>query len=341
MFGPSEISSQAGATPYSGLSPDTVLDAVESLGLVCDGRLLALNSYENRVYQVGLETDEPVIVKFYRPGRWSDEAIDEEHAFSQELVGAELPVVAPTAFNGQTLHHFDSFRMAVFQRRGGHAPEMSDEHVLRHLGRLMGRLHAVGASGAFRHRPELDPTRFAREPARWLLENGWIPMELERSFSELTGHLLEAVDACWSRAGELRYIRLHGDCHPGNILWRDEGCHFVDLDDALSGPPIQDLWMFLSGERDEQTVQLNWLLEEYRRFAEFDPRQLHLVEPLRTVRLIYFNAWLARRWDDPAFPGAFPWFRDSRHWESVIIQLQEQLSALQEPPLQLGGVAAP
>ncbi len=322
-------------TPYAGLTPDTVLHAIESLGFVCDGRLLALNSYENRVYQVGLEDAEPLIAKFYRPGRWSDEAIGEEHQFSRELAEADIRMIAPMVLEDRTLHEFDGYRFALFPRRGGHAPELCDEGVLRYLGRVMGRLHAVGSAGRFAHRPALSPETAGHQPARWLLENQWIPPELERSFETLTGHLLEAVDEAWARAGEIRQLRLHGDCHPGNILWRDDQAHFVDLDDTLTGPAIQDLWMFLSGETAEQSQQIGWLVTEYRQFNHFDPRELHLVEPLRTLRIIQFNAWLARRWHDPAFPIAFPWFEERRHWESVIGQLQEQLSTLQEPPLVL------
>lgn len=321
--------------PYANLNPDLLLEAVEAQGFQCDGRLLALNSYENRVYQIGLEDAEPLIAKFYRPGRWSDAAIAEEHAFSLELAGTGLSVVAPLIVNGATLHHFQEHRLALFPRKGGHAPELDNENVLRHLGRVMGRIHGIGAAGEFSHRLTLTPASYGHEPVRWLLENNWIPMELETAFSNLCGHLLEAVDACWERAGAIRTLRLHGDCHGGNILWRDDHAHFVDLDDTLTGPAIQDLWMFLSGDTSERTRQISILVEEYRKFHDFDPRELHLVEALRTLRILHFNAWLAHRWEDPAFPMAFPWFEDLRHWETVINQLQEQLSALQEPPLQL------
>ncbi|RFF31358.1 serine/threonine protein kinase [Wenzhouxiangella sediminis] len=321
--------------PYDDLGPEVVLDAVEALGLVTDGRLLALNSFENRVWQVGLEEAEPVVVKFYRPGRWSDEAIEEEHTFSLELAEAGLSVVAPLRLHETTLHRHEGFRLAVFPRRGGHAPEPAHEPTLRHLGRTLGRLHAVGSAGRFEHRPELTIVERGREPVDWLLDNQWLPLPLEQAFSSLAEHLLEAIGAAFERAGDYRRIRLHGDCHPGNILWRDDQAHFVDLDDCLTGPAVQDLWMLISGSREDREQQLGWMVEEYRAFQDFDPRELHLVEALRTLRMIYYQAWLARRWDDPAFPAAFPWFGDDRHWETVIGQLREQLAELSEPPLSL------
>ena len=332
------MSSTNPARPYDDLGPEVVLDAVDALGLRTDGRLLALNSFENRVWQVGLEDSEPVIVKFYRPERWRDEAIEEEHTFSLELVDAGLSVVAPLSIDGRTLHRHEGFRLAVFPRRGGHAPEPAHEPTLRVLGRTLGRMHAVGAAGRFRYRPELTVAERGREPVDWLVENRWLPPHLEEAFSTLAEHLLESIAAAFDRAGSVRRIRLHGDCHPGNILWRDDQAHFVDLDDCLTGPAIQDLWMLISGERADREQQLGWLIEEYRRFHDFDPRELHLIEALRTLRMIYYQAWLARRWDDPAFPAAFPWFGEDRHWETVIGQLREQLGELAEPPLSLAHV---
>ncbi|MDZ7792036.1 MAG: serine/threonine protein kinase [Xanthomonadales bacterium] len=332
------MSSANPARPYDDLGPEVVLDAVDALGLRTDGRLLALNSFENRVWQVGLEDGEPVIVKFYRPERWRDEAIEEEHTFSLELVDAGLSVVAPLSIDGHTLHRHKGFRLAVFPRRGGHAPEPAHEPTLRVLGRTLGRMHAVGAAGRFRYRPELTVAERGREPVDWLVENRWLPPHLEDAFSTLAEHLLENIAAAYDRAGSVQRIRLHGDCHPGNILWRDDQAHFVDLDDCLTGPAIQDLWMLISGERADREQQLGWLIEEYRRFHDFDPRELHLIEALRTLRMIYYQAWLARRWDDPAFPAAFPWFGEERHWETVIGQLREQLGELAEPPLSLAHV---
>jgi Ser/Thr protein kinase RdoA (MazF antagonist) len=318
--------------PFEALSPDRVLDAVESVGVVCDGRLSALNSYENRVFQVGIEDATPIIAKFYRPVRWSDAAILEEHAFSQELAGREIPVVAPSIHRGATLHHHQDFRFALFPRRGGHAPELDDPEHRLWLGRFLGRIHAVGEVRAFEHRGRFSIERFGVEPSRYLLENGWIPDYLEEAYRSLIDDLLVRIRARFDDAGSYREIRLHGDCHPGNILWRD-GPHFVDLDDSLMGPAVQDLWMLLSGPRSEQTVQLSDIIEGYDEFCEFSPRELHLVEPLRTLRMIHYAGWVARRWQDPAFPQAFTWFDTPRFWEEHVLALREQAALLDEPPL--------
>ncbi|QKK01801.1 MAG: serine/threonine protein kinase [Pseudomonadota bacterium] len=322
-------------TPYANLGPDVVLAAIESIGYRTDGGLLALNSFENRVWQVGLDTAEPIIAKFYRPGRWSNAAIGEEHEFAAQLASADLSVVAPLVIDGQTLHEHAGYRFALFPRQGGHAPEPAHEPTLRTLGRALGRMHAVGASARFAHRPTISIERLGRNSMTELLEGDWIPAHLTTAFSSLAEHLLEAVEAAWARAGTLTFIRLHGDCHPGNILWRDDQAHFVDLDDCLSGPAIQDLWMLISGSRAERERQLDWLIGAYRMFYDFDPRELQLVEALRTLRMLHYQAWLARRWVDPAFPAAFPWFGESRHWEQVIGQLRDQLGELSEPPLNL------
>jgi Ser/Thr protein kinase RdoA (MazF antagonist) len=319
------------AAPYADLGPDAVLDAVEALGFHCDGRVLALNSYENRVYRIGLEDAAPLVAKFYRPGRWTDAAILEEHAFTAELRQAELSVVAPLLLDGRTLHHHGGHRYALFPLQGGHAPELDRRDTLRHLGQVLARMHNVGASRPFASRITLSLQSHGYDPVEWLLDQHWLPPELETPFEELTDAIFEHLEAAWERSGAVQTLRLHGDCHPGNILWREEAAHFVDLDDCLTGPAIQDLWMLLSGDAADQRRQFGWLLEGYRLFRDFDPRELHLVETLRTLRLMHFNGWVARRWSDPAFPRAFPWFEETRHWESVIGQLQEQLAALQEP----------
>jgi Ser/Thr protein kinase RdoA (MazF antagonist) len=319
--------------PYADLGPDIVLDAVEALGHACDGRVLALNSYENRVYRVGIEGGPALVAKFYRPGRWSDAAILEEHAFTAELCEAELSVVAPLRMHERTLHLHAGYRYTLFPLQGGHAPELERRDTLRHLGQTLARLHDVGARAPFAHRATLGLDSHGYDPVDWLLDHRWLPSNLEDPFERLTDAIFEHLEAAWERAGDVRQLRLHGDCHPGNILWRDDRAHFVDLDDCLTGPAIQDLWMLLSGDSAEQRRQFEWLLEGYRVFRDLDPRELHLVEALRTLRLLHFNGWVAKRWSDPAFPRAFPWFEDTRHWESVITQLQEQLAALQEPPL--------
>lgn len=321
------------AHSFAGLSPDTVLDALQSLGLHGDGRLLALNSYENRVYQVGMDTASPVIVKFYRPARWSDAAIREEHHFVGELYAQDIPVVPAMDIAGETLHVYEGYRFAVFPRQGGRAPELDREATLVQLGRLMGRIHAVGAQHTYEHRPVLDVTCFGDEPRDWLLAHEFIPVDLRESWRSVTAQALAGVRHCYARAGELRLLRLHGDCHVGNVLWTDQGPHFVDFDDSRSGPAIQDLWMLLSGEREERSAQLTALLAGYENFFEFNPRELHLIEALRTLRLLHYAAWLARRWEDPAFPTAFPWFGTVRYWQDRILEMREQIALMEEAPL--------
>ena len=320
-------------TPYYRLDPDTVLQAVESAGLMTDGRLLALNSYENRVYQVGLEEADPVIAKFYRPGRWSDKQIQEEHDFSLELEAAEIPLVAPTPYDGETLLHHDGFRFTLFRRQGGHAPELDSHDTRLWLGRFIGRIHAVGRSRPFEERPALTSETYGDDSILTLVEQRWIPPHLETAFESLASDLMAHVNNAFDRAGDFRAIRLHGDLHLGNLLWRD-GPFFVDVDDCRSGPAVQDLWMLLSGERYEMERQLADVLEGYTQFCDFDRRELHLVEALRTLRMLHHAAWLARRWEDPAFPVAFPWFDGQRYWEDLILGLREQLSAMQEPALE-------
>ncbi|MBK1710222.1 MULTISPECIES: serine/threonine protein kinase [Marichromatium] len=320
-------------TPYADLGPDRILDAIESVDLVPDGRMLALNSYENRVYQIGLDETTPVVVKFYRPGRWSDAAIAEEHDFATELAEREIPAIAPLRIKGETLHHFAGHRFSVSPRRGGRDPELDDPEVLEWVGRFIGRIHAVGATRPFAHRPRLDIDAFGTGPRVLLLDQEWIPAELRETYTEVSASALAAVAECYARAGRVREIRLHGDCHRGNLLWTDAGPHFVDFDDARSGPAVQDLWMLLSGSRAEQSRQLADVLAGYEDFCDFDVRELHLVEALRTLRLIHHAAWLARRWQDPAFPAAFPWFATTHYWEQHIAQLREQLLAMEAGPL--------
>lgn len=320
--------------PYYRLDPDTVLHAIESVGLLTDGRLLALNSYENRVYQVGIEEEQPLIAKFYRPGRWSDEQILEEHGFAQELAEAEIPMIAPLLIKGASLHHDSGFRFALFPRQGGHAPELGNKETRLWLGRFLGRIHAVSSVRKFKHRPALSAERFGDESIATLLEGGWLPSHVEDAFSSLTADLMVHIRAAYERCSHCASIRLHGDLHPGNLLWRD-GPFFVDLDDCQSGPAIQDLWMLLSGDRQEMQIQLADVLEGYRQFHHFNMAELQMIEALRTLRMLHHAAWLARRWEDPAFPAAFPWFGEPRYGENLILSLREQLSAMQEPALEL------
>jgi Ser/Thr protein kinase RdoA (MazF antagonist) len=328
---------ESGAHPYDALTPDAVLDALDSTGLRGDGRLLALNSYENRVYQARLEDGGAVVLKFYRPGRWSEAQILEEHALAAELAAAEVPLVAPLVLQGSSLHRYAGFAFSVSPWRGGRRPELDDPEVLEWIGRFLARIHQVGAARPFAQRPALDATSFGAEPLAWLLASGMVPPEAESRWREAAQAALtqatEAMRACAAPDG-ISMLRLHGDCHPGNILWTpDAGPHFVDLDDSRSGPAVQDLWMLLSGDRPQQQRQLGALLDGYESLREFDRRELALIEPLRTLRLIHYSAWLARRWSDPTFPVNFPWFGSSDYWQGQVQMLQEQCEAMQENPL--------
>ncbi|MGY4830878.1 serine/threonine protein kinase [Sphaerotilaceae bacterium SBD11-9] len=324
-------------TPYAGLTPEAVLDALDSVGLRGDGRLIQLNSYENRVFQVFLEDGRVVVPKFYRPGRWSDAQILEEHAFAAELAEAEIPVIAPWRLGNSTLAHVSiassPYRFSVSPRQSGRAPELEDPSTLEWLGRFIGRIHAVGATASFEHRLTLDIATYGEAPRDWLLASGMIAIEAQDGWKRAVDEVLDEVRRCFDAAGAYRPIRLHGDCHPGNVLWTDAGPHFVDLDDALTGPPMQDLWMLLSGDRPAMQGQLYSLLSGYEDFMEFDWRQLRLVEALRALRMIHYSAWIARRWADPAFPVAFPWFGGRSYWSEQITRMREQLEALREPAL--------
>jgi Ser/Thr protein kinase RdoA (MazF antagonist) len=321
--------------PYDRLTPDVIIAAVESFGRLSDRRILALNSYENRVYQVGIEQGAPLIAKFYRPRRWSDAAIQEEHGFALELAAAEVPVVPPMVRDGRTLFEYEGFRFALFERRGGRWPELGSRTEREWMGRFLGRIHLVGRRQRFRHRGRIHVERLGDESRNYLLGEGWIPPHLESAYDSLTADLLEAIRSAFVLAEGVPQLRLHGDCHRGNILWTDAGPHFVDLDDCLTGPAVQDLWMLLSGTRREMGEQMSQLLEGYAQFVDFDHRELALIESLRTLRMIHYSAWLARRWGDPAFPAAFPWFIEPRYWENQILALREQLAAIAEGPIEL------
>jgi Ser/Thr protein kinase RdoA (MazF antagonist) len=321
--------------PFHRLTPDFIMDAVESQGFRCDCRNLALNSYENRVYQVGIEDAKPLIAKFYRPGRWSGQQIIEEHDLTTELAGHELPVVAPWRNQaGESLFHYHNFAFALYPQQGGHAPEFDNLDNLLILGRMLGRMHRIGALRPFEHRPLLDSAGFGHQSVA-LIRERFIPAEYRESYAALTEQLLAKIDDCFAACGPIRMIRTHGDCHSGNILWRDNAPHFVDFDDSRMAPAVQDIWMMLSGDRQRKTLQLDAVLEGYCEFYEFDPLELRLIEPLRSLRMLHYSAWLARRWDDPAFPIAFPWFNTVHYWGEHILELREQLSALDEPPLEL------
>jgi Ser/Thr protein kinase RdoA (MazF antagonist) len=320
------------AVPYERLTPDLIIDSVESCGFECTGSILPLASYENRVYQIGT-ADGFVVAKFYRPGRWSTAAILEEHDFSLELSSQDIPVVPPLVYDGASLHERDGYRFAVYERRGGRWPELGTSEDREWLGRFLGRIHAVGAVRRFRERPTLDRVELGARSAKEILGGDWLPPHLVASYERVTEQLVAGVETCFAEVGSYRELRIHGDCHRGNVLWTDQGPHFVDLDDCMNGPAVQDLWLFLAGSRDDMAAQLGDLLEGYGKFADFDFRELRLVEALRALRLMHYTAWITRRWHDPAFPRAFPWLGEARYWEQHVQALLEQCAALDEPPL--------
>ncbi|MFP4696611.1 serine/threonine protein kinase [Thiohalospira sp.] len=320
------------ATPYADLGPDTVLDAVAATGREPDGRLLPLNSFENRVYRVGLEEGAPVVAKFYRPGRWPNAAIDEEHAFSAELAAADVPVVAPLDDGPGPLREYAGYRFALFPLRGGRPPELEDPAVLERIGFFLGRLHTVGASARFAHRPTLAGN-FGAGTVETLADSGRLPDYLHEAWTSVARELVGRIRERWEAVAPTT-LRLHGDAHPGNLLWA-EGPHIVDLDDTLTGPAVADLWLFLGGEREEQQQRLAALLRGYRAFRDLDPGELALIEALRGLRILRHAGWIAARWADPAFPVAFPWFEGPRFWEDQVLALREQLANVDEPPLEL------
>ncbi len=323
------------SAPFHSLSPDKIIDAIEQLGYVSDLRVFPLNSYENRVYQFGLEDQQPIIAKFYRPNRWSDEQILEEHAFSLALAELEIPVIPPLLNeHHESLFRFEGHRIALYPRRGGHAPDLGNLETLFRLGQHIGRIHALGKTKPFAHRPELDLQSYAINSREFLLENDFIPATLLPAYESLSLHLIEKMEVIL-RETPYSKIRLHGDCHPGNILERQDSLYLVDLDDSRNGPAIQDIWMMLSGERDQKTAQLMEVVAGYEEFCEFDTRELSLIETMRTLRLMHYAGWLAKRWNDPAFPQAFPWFNSEKYWSEHILELREQMATLDEAPLKL------
>lgn len=328
------MSSNDSALAFRNLEPGDILDALDELGFRCNGRFLALNSYENRVYKLGLEDGGDIVVKFYRPGRWSDDAIYEEHDFTFELDDKEIPVVAPIELDDESLFKSGPFRLAVFDCRGGRAPELDNEEQLNQLGRFVARIHLVGETSEFQHRPAIDIESYAVESRDFLLDHDFIPREMEEVYVSIADLVIAGAEQKMSQTGPVQQLRLHGDFHPGNVLVNGEQFHIVDLDDARSGPAVQDLWMFLSGNRDEQTPQLAALLKGYQEFRRFDARELNLVEALRSLRIMHYAAWLARRWDDPAFKQAFPWFDTRRYWDEHVLTLREQVALMQEAPLE-------
>lgn len=317
---------------FNALTPDFMWYALESIGIRAESGLLALNSYENRVYQFSDEDKKRYVVKFYRPVRWSLEQIQEEHDFTLEMVEQEIPVAPPIHINGQTIHQYQGYLFSLFESVGGRQFEVDNFDQLEGVGRFLGRIHKVGERQLFTHRPTMGLDEYLRNPRELLVQSNVIPSHLENSFFGDLDTLIKMIEAQWSDNSKI--IRLHGDCHPGNILWRD-GPMFVDLDDARNGPAIQDLWMLLNGDRADKLAQLDTILEGYSDFCDFNPAELALIEPLRGLRMVHYMAWLTKRWDDPAFPIAFPWFNDPRYWEGQVLAFKEQMAALQDAPLSL------
>ncbi|HZO23479.1 MAG TPA: serine/threonine protein kinase [Steroidobacteraceae bacterium] len=318
--------------PFTGLTPEAVLDAASSVGLEVDGRLFALNSYENRVYQVG-RPGGMLVLKFYRPSRWSDAQIEEEHEFTEQLAAAELPVAAPVRIEGHTLFKYQQFRFAAFPWMAGRAPELDAPEARQIFGRTLGRMHQIGALQPFRARPRIGVQRLGWEAREQVLASELLPDYLHERYASVSGALLERVEQVFQDTGNVRDIRIHGDCHMGNLLWNERGPVLVDLDDCAMGPRVQDLWMMLSGSRPEQQRQWAELLEGYQQFADFDFREVRLIEPLRALRMLHHAAWVTHRWLDPAFPRAFPWLGEARYWEGYLRDLLEQVEAVEDPPL--------
>ena len=316
--------------PFENLSPEVILSALESVGIKPNGSLLALNSYENRVYQAQTEDEDFYITKFYRPERWNYQAIEEEHDFTFELIEEEISVVAPERISGETIFEYADYYFAVFPRQGGHPPNLENKDDLEVLSRSIARIHAIGSRKSFNHRQEFSVERLGYASRRFILDSNFLPSELIESYASTTENLLKNID---SDLIETDQIRIHGDCHMGNVLWRNEISHFVDFDDCLNGPAIQDLWMLLSGEKEEQLSQINIILDAYNEFNNFNASSLSVIEALRTLRIIHHAAWIGRRWDDPAFPLAFPTFNSPNYWSDHILTLREQQSKLLEEPL--------
>ncbi|WP_261816317.1 serine/threonine protein kinase [Vibrio gallicus] len=318
---------------FDSLTPDLMWYALESIGIRAESGFLALNSYENRVYQFIDEEKQRYVVKFYRPQRWSEAQIAEEHEFMACLDAQEIPLAVPVTLGQQTLHFYGGYLFALYNSVGGRQFEVDNYNQLEMVGRFLGRIHKVSQDLApYQHRPSISLDEYLYQPRELLQNSHFIPSHLEKAFYNDLDLLIAEVEQRWD--SNYQSIRLHGDCHPGNILWRD-GPTFVDLDDSRNGPAVQDLWMLLHGDRQEKLLQLDILLEGYQEFCDFNSTELKLIEPLRGLRLVHYMAWLAKRWQDPAFPVAFPWFNDAKYWEGQVLVIKEQLSALAEPPLSL------
>ncbi|QDF73901.1 MULTISPECIES: serine/threonine protein kinase [Shewanella] len=319
---------------FQALTPDLIMDAIESVGIYPETGLLTLNSYENRVYQFRCDLGRRYVVKFYRPERWSNEQIQEEHDFCAELQAQEIPVASPVLIEGRSLHDYQGYRFALFPSMGGRAFEVDNLTQLEEVGHFIGRIHLLAKQRPFTYRETLSPTLLGDESLAWLKASQHVPASLETAYFTIVEQVLAKAKSLWHQY-PTEAIRLHGDLHPSNILWTPDGPGFVDLDDAKMGPAVQDIWMMLAGDRAQQTLQLEVLLEAYEEFCDFDNRQLHLIEPLRAMRMLHYNAWLSRRWQDPAFPMNFPWYGEEKYWEQQILAFKEQLAKLDEPSISL------
>ncbi|OCG20087.1 MULTISPECIES: serine/threonine protein kinase [unclassified Gilliamella] len=317
---------------FQSLSPDLILDSLSSIGISVDSGLTVLNSYENRVYQFQDEDRKRYVAKFYRPHRWNKNQILEEHQFTQQLADAEIPVIAPLTFNHTTLHEYQGYLFALFPSVGGRQYEMDNIEQMESIGMLLGRIHQIGAKQTFLHRPTIGLEEYLYQPQDTLLSSTYIPKKIQTDLKGLLTQLIKTVEQHWHN--DWQPIRLHADCHAGNILWRDNAM-FVDFDDARNGPAIQDLWMLLSGNQQERRIQLDMLIEMYQEFYDFDNHQLQLIEPLRAMRLVHHLAWILERWQDPAFPIAFPWMTDDDFWHQQLVEFAQQITTIKSPPPQL------
>lgn len=318
--------------PYDSLSPAVVMDAIESVGYRCTGLVNPLNSYENRVYEVGVENALPVIAKFYRPNRWSFAQIREEHIFANQLEEAEVPVVAAIKIDGESLFEYEGYTFCLYEKRGGRSIELIEDEDFRTMGRLIGRIHSIGSLGGYEHRETISPKLYGWDNLEYLRTSKLVPADILPAYDSVVVQLLNQIDTLWKNYEGIEHVRLHGDCHLGNIL-KDTEIFFVDLDDSLMGPAVQDLWLFATGGRSNMLRQFGLLIDGYTQVRGFDYRQLQLVEAMRSLRMIHYTAWIAKRWEDPTFKHNFAFLDTYEYWNSHLQSLREQMAELHEPML--------
>ena len=311
------------SSSFYNLTPDTVLRCIEQSGLSPSGQYMVLNSYENRVYDLTLEDDSHIITKFYRPGRWSLEQIIEEHSFLAELAENDIPVCSPLSFaDGRSVHETDGIYYGIWPRTGGRSSDELSDTELEILGRLLARIHNTGAARQNSGRLVLNTENYARLPLAFLASKGFLPDQYIKRYSDAVNEIAGIYD---SLSSGVPVHRIHGDCHLGNLLHGPDGWFFLDFDDFLTGPAVQDIWMLVPARDVAGLAQRQVFLEAYRQFREFDESWLRLIEPLRALRYIHYSAWIARRWDDPAFPAAFPHFGTDNYWEEETRNLEDQI----------------